>query len=284
MISVVLPAFNEEQAVGDVVASLRRTLEEAGEPFEILVVDDGSDDGTAEAAAAAGAEVIRHPHNVGYGRALKSGILAAQHDTVVICDADGSYPVERIPALVARYREGFDMVVAARLGFRDSPVKSLLRMLLKWLVEYTAGQRVPDVNSGLRVFSKKTVTTHFARLSDSFSFSTSVTLAYLMSRRFVTHEPVPYQRRRGRSKVRLVRDSLRTLQYIVQAVLYHNPLKLFILLSALCVLLAALGFAASAAFGLLSGFLLGIGALLMAIVVFCSGLLADLLKQILDKG
>ena len=284
MISAILPAFNEKQAVGEVVASLRRSLEETGEPFEIVVVDDGSDDGTAEVAAAGGAKVIRHPHNVGYGRALKSGILAAKHDTLVICDADGSYPVERIPALLARYREGYDMVVGARTAFRDSRFKAPLRLLLKWLVQYTAGQRVPDVNSGLRILSKKTLTPHLPRLSDSFSFTTSVTLAYLMSKHFVAYEPVPYRRRKGRSKVRLIRDSLRTLQYIVQAVLYHNPLKLFILLSAVCVLLAALGFAASATLGLLSGFLLGIGSLLMAILVFCCGLLADLLKQILDRS
>lgn len=283
MITVLLPAFNEEDAVAETVEAVRSALASAGiEPFEIVVVDDGSSDRTAARAEGAGARVVRHPHNVGYGRAIKNGILAASHDTVAICDADGTYPVERLPELVTRYREGFDMVVGARQGYRDSLFKAPLRRILRWLVEYTAGRHIPDVNSGLRVFSRRTIEPYLPTLCDTFSLTTSLTLAYLMTSRFVTYVPVPYHSRRGRTKVRLFRDSLRTLQYIVQAVIYYNPLKLFVLFSAGCVGLAALGFLGSATLGLFSGFLLGIGGLLVALIVFCVGLLADLLKQILS--
>lgn len=284
MISVVIPAFNEAEGVGQTVEEVVAAL--AGErESEILVVDDGSSDDTAEIAERAGATLLRHPHNGGYGKSLKDGIRAARHDTIVICDADGSYPPEAIPELVTAYRsDGFDMVVGARQNYRDSLWKAPLRRVLKWLVEYTVGRRVPDVNSGLRVFSREAVLPFLPTLSDSFSFTTSLTLAYMMSRRFVAYRPVPYRRRRGASKVRLLRDSLRTLQYIVQAVLYYNPLKIFILLSALCLLLALAGGLLRLGSGSAFGLWLGVGGLLTAVLVFCLGLLAELLKQILDRA
>ncbi len=284
MISVVLPAYNEEQAIAESVGQVRTVLTQAGVgEFEVIVVDDGSTDRTGELAQAAGARVLRHPHNVGYGRALKSGIQAARHDTVVISDADGTYPIDRIPELLAELEKGFDMVVGARTGYRESIFKAPLRRILKWLVEYTTGRRIPDVNSGLRVFRKPTILPYLSTLCDTFSFTTSLTLAFMMSSRFVAHVPIPYDARKGETKVRLLRDSLRTLQYIVQAVLYYNPLKIFVLLTSLCLLLSLLGFLGSALFDLLSGYLIGIGSFLVALLVFCLGLLADLLKQIMDK-
>ncbi len=175
------------------------------------------------------------------------------------------------------------MVVGARIGYRESIGKRLLRRLLRWLVEYTASRRIPDVNSGFRVLSKETVHPHFKTLCDTFSFTTSLTLAYAMSNRFVAYVPVDYRSRKGRSKIRLFTDSARTLQYIAQTIIYHNPLKIFVLFSLICVGLSILGFVGSAGLGLLSGFLLGIGGLLLALLVFSLGLLADLLKQILEK-
>lgn len=284
MITVVLPAYNEEAAVAETVTELDRQLTGAGFPeFEILVVDDGSSDGTAELARRAGATVVRHPERAGYGRSLKRGIAEAKNDTVVICDADGTYPAEDLPKLLARFDTGFDMVVGKRSRFRDSPGKSALRRILRWLVEYTTGRRVPDVNSGLRVFSKRTVEPYLPTLSNTFSFTTSLTLAYMMTGRFVGYEPIGYRKRKGESKTRIFRDSLRTLQYILQALVYYNPLKLFILFSLACVLLAGVSFLGSWLLGLLSGFLLGIGALLVALIVLCFGLLAELLRQILSK-
>ncbi|MFQ5527020.1 MAG: glycosyltransferase family 2 protein [Thermoanaerobaculia bacterium] len=282
-ISVLLPAFNEEQAVAQTVHRITEVMQANDLEGEIVVIDDGSHDKTAELAEAAGAQVHRHPHNIGYGRALKRGISIASHDTLVICDADGTYPVEEIPALLAKYDDGFDMIIGARTGFRDGWFKAPLRRFLRWLVEYTCGRRIEDVNSGLRVFDRRTVTSYLPTLCDTFSFTTSLTLAYNMTGRFVGDVPIDYRRRKGRTKVRLVRDSLRTLQYIVQAIIYYNPLKLFLLFSGMCVFLAGVGFLGSATLDLRSGFPLGIGGLLIALIVFCFGLLADLLRQILSK-
>jgi glycosyltransferase involved in cell wall biosynthesis len=282
MISVVIPAYNEAAGIGSVLDELRQIL---GAPqlagAQIIVVDDGSADATAERATAGGAHlVVRHAHNLGYGRSIKDGIAAATHDVIVIADADGSYPVAEIPRLVQRFHDGFDMVVGARSGpnYQESAIKAPLRGILKFLVEFTAGRRVPDVNSGMRVFSKATVSMYVRHLSNSFSFTTSLTLAYMLTGRFVTYEPIDYRPRIGTTNVRLVRDSLRTLQYIVHSITIFNPIKLFLLLSLACALIAVVCFVLTMADFFPGGGIATVLALLAAIVVFALGLLADLIQ------
>ncbi len=282
MISVVVPAFNEEDAIAPTVAAIRAMLDSSGwTDGEIIVVDDGSTDLTAERAVEAGARVVRHPANGGYGCSLKDGIRAAKHDLIAITDADGTYPIDRIPSLAARVQAGFDMAVGARQGeaYRESALKHPLRILLKFLVEFTAGQKVPDPNSGLRVFRRSGIVEHFPALSQGFSFTTSATLAYMSTGKFVVYEPIPYAKRVGTTKVRLLRDSLRTLQFIVQAILFHNPLKLF-----LCVTLAALIFAAISAVvaAIVGGWVAWAFVLLGLLVAALScliGLVADMIRQ-----
>ena len=163
--------------------------------------------------------VTRHPRNAGYGRSLKTGIEVARFETVFVADANLIYTLESMFELLAEFRKRFDMVVGARTGghFRESAVKAPMRAFLRFLVEYASGSSIPDVNSGLRVFAKSAVMRHFSRLSNGFSFTTSLTLAYLMTGRFVAWHPIPYRGRKGRTKLRLFRDSLRTLQYVVES-------------------------------------------------------------------
>jgi len=278
-VTVVIPAYNEERAIATMVERVRAALAHCPE-LEIIVVDDGSTDRTAANAEAAGARVLTHPHNTGYGRSLKDGIAAARHDTIAITDADGTYQVERLPALLARLTEGFDMVVGARTGANyDQRGMGQLRRVLTFLVEFTAGRHVPDVNSGLRVFRRSTIVGYFGQLCDTFSFTTSLTLAYLMTGRFVDYTPIAYGTRIGDTKVRLFRDTLRTLQYIVQGIVYYNPVKMFLLLAAGCGSVAAVAAVIAALSGSAIGWLLaGIG-VLAAILVFGLGLVADLLRQ-----
>jgi len=280
--SIVIPAYNEEQGIEATLDRAHAAALAGGIPFEIIVVDDGSTDRTA-AMAASRARVVRHPHNLGYGRSLKDGISAASHDVIVIVDADRTYPIEDLPRLLRPLSDGFDMVVGARSGehYRGIGVKGPLRGFLTFLVEFTTGRAVPDVNSGFRVFSRGTAMKYFSQLCDTFSFTTSLTLAYMMTGRFVTYVPISYDARAGHTKVRLFRDGLRTLQYIVQAILYYNPIKIFLLLAAAALGATILGALAAAAFGPLLLFVTA--GVLGAIGIFALGLLADLLRQIMTK-
>ena len=282
-VSVIIPAFNETGAIGRTINEIQNVFQGISVNCEIIVVNDGSTDATPEEARAAGARVISHPHNIGYGRSLKTGISAAQYDTILITDADATYPPKHIPELLETYRRGYDMVVGARRGghYRESAFKFTLRALLKFLVEFTAGRSIPDINSGMRIFSKQTVLPYFHNLCDTFSFTTSMTLAYMMTSRFVTYQPIDYDKRVGQTKVKLFRDSLRTLQFIVEAILFYNPIKIFIVFSLLLLIGSAGFFTLAFLFKLNSAFYLGIGSILAAIIMFGLGLQSVLLSKLL---
>jgi glycosyltransferase involved in cell wall biosynthesis len=285
-VSIVIPALNEEDAITQTVKDVQKTLSDANiVDFEVLVVDDGSTDATAERAVAAGAHVVKHVHNLGYGRSLKTGIAAAQNDTIVISDADGTYPIVEIPRLVEIYSKGYDMVVAQRTGehYHESAIKSRLRGILRGIVEFFAERPVLDVNSGLRVFSRRTIQRYVGRLCDTFSFTTSVTLAYMMTGKTVVYIPCDYHSRIGQTKVKMFKDTVKTFQYILQAAIYYNPLRLFALASFFTIALGAVLMIISLAFGgLTSFFALSLGSILLGITFFVLGLIADLLRQGFD--
>lgn len=231
-ISIVIPAYNEEGSIGQVIQSLKDVTRNAGLVAEILVVVDGATDKTAAEAAAAGARVVEHPQNYGYGRSLKTGIIECQHDLIVITDADGTYPCNRIPDLV-KLSEKYHMVVGARTGkyYQGSLTKRFGRFVFRWLSEFAAGQRIPDINSGLRVFRRQEILPFFSVISSGFSFTTTCTLVYLLNDYFVNYTPIEYHRRTGKSKVRHIRDGLRAFQIIVEAILRCNPIKIFLCLA-----------------------------------------------------
>jgi glycosyltransferase involved in cell wall biosynthesis len=286
MLSVIIPAFDEEDAIGQTVRTVRETLAASDiTAFEIIVIDDGSADRTQEIAATEGACVIRHVHNLGYGRSLKDGIEAARYPAVVITDADGTYPIKDIPRLFALYGEGYHMVVGSRTGknYHQSVIKSPLRWVLQHLVEYTASRKIPDINSGLRIFSRDHARAYLDRLCDTFSFTTSLTLAFMMNGLYVVYVPIDYYKRIGKTKVRLLSDSLRTLQYIAEAAVYYNPLRVFMLLSACLVGAAILLIGLNFFLHTLALFYIAVGCVIISIQTFASGLIATLLKQILQQ-
>lgn len=287
MISVIIPAFDEGGAIAETVNSVKKVLSNDSrfKGFEIIVVDDGSSDGTGDIAKDNGAVVIRHPQNIGYGRALKSGIAAAKNEWIAITDADGTYPIDQIPVLYDEIEKGFDMAVGTRTGeeYRESAFKSPLRKILKFLVEFTAGRKIPDINSGLRIFRKSDAQNFQSQLCDTFSYTTSITLAFMMNTMFISYIDISYYKRVGQTKVRLFRDALVTLQYITQAILYYNPIKLFMLMSVMTVLFGVVTYLISQSLSFVGGYYILIGCILLSILIFALGLLADLLRQIMSK-
>lgn len=239
-LSVVIPALDEERGIGPTLELLQEALGELDTDWEIVVVDDGSRDSTAELARDAGARVVSHPQPGGYGRALKTGIVAARYETIAITDADGTYPVGEIPAMVAML-DGYDMIVGARVGVhfrRRISLLSPLRTSFILLASFVTGTWIPDPNSGLRIFRRSQVLPLLPELPRAFSFTTTLTLIMTLAGCFVRYHPVPYARRIGRSKIRLVRDTLRAAQTILEVTLVHNPLKVFLLLGSACLVSA----------------------------------------------
>lgn len=229
MISFLIPAYNEADAIQNTIRKLKHVADALNLTYEIIVIDDGSKDDTAALAESTGVKVVRQPSNGGYGRALKRGMLEAQYEWCAILDADGTYPIEQFPALLA-YVPCFDMVVGARTGVQywGSLRKRLGRLALLKLVSYVIGTSIPDANSGMRIFRKEIALRHVRRISSGFSFTVTLTLAMFLEEHFVCYVPIEYHKRIGNSKVKLTKDSLRVLQILVQAVLYYNPLKLFL--------------------------------------------------------
>jgi glycosyltransferase involved in cell wall biosynthesis len=233
-VSVVIPAYNEEAAVREQVENVRRVLNSHAVVHEIVVVDDGSQDRTVEEAVKSQARVLRHPANRGYGAALKTGILAAKYDTIVITDADGTYPAEEIPSLVAKL-ETADMVVGARTGaeVHIPSIRKPAKKFLGWLAACIAGQAIPDLNSGLRAFRRECVRQYFSILSNRFSFTTTVTLALLADDYLIAYHPINYYQRVGKSKI-TPRHFMDFTILVLRMAMLFQPLKVFTPLAFFC--------------------------------------------------
>jgi glycosyltransferase involved in cell wall biosynthesis len=229
--TVVIPCYNEEMAIRETVEKLRAALPES-QHYRLIVVNDGSTDGTADILrdmeSREGLQVIHHRTNRGYGAALKTGISQAQGEFVVITDADGTYPNERIPELVAMASD-VDMVVGARIAedveypFIRKVPKVFLRAYASWL----ARENIPDLNSGLRVLRTSVVRKFLRILPDSFSFTTTITLAMHTNGYDVHYEPIGYAARVGRSKIRPIRDTLNFIMLIIRTGTYFAPMRVF---------------------------------------------------------
>ncbi len=285
-LTFVIPVYNEEVAIPSVLESLRRVMRRERLDAEIIVIDDGSTDGTAAAAAADGVRVITIPMNVGYGAAVRRGIEAAAHSRIVIADGDASYPLEYTGEMLRRL-ERFDLVIGRRTG--TTYYRSLLtypfRLLYLLLVWFVVGRRVPDPNSGFRAFRRETIEEFLPVMCQGFSFTTSMTTLYLLSGRTVDYVPIPYRRRLGKSKIKFVRDMLRTGQLLCSVILLYNPIKLFILLAAASVL-AGVGLVVASLLTTDRTALVVSGTLCMLFggVFLCFGFLADLLANLRRQG
>src|SRR3989344_5484308 len=241
--AVIIPVVNEEHALRSLLIALKERLQSMP-ATEIIVVDDGSTDQSGTIASSVeGVRVIRHDINRGYGAAIKTGMLTSSTDLILIIDADGTYPIDRIPALL-KDADSHDMVVGARTG--DRVYHSLLRRMAKWpinrLANYLVNVSIPDLNSGLRVFRKDLACKYLRILPNGFSFTTNITLAFLSDGYRVKYIPINYHKRVGVSKVRPFRDAINYFVLVMRMILFYNPLKFFIPLSILFFLASAASF------------------------------------------
>ncbi len=275
-LTIVIPAFNEERAIGQVIADIRTVC--GSLVHEIIVVDDGSTDGTAAIATAAGCRVIRHSRNRGYGASLKTGIRAAQTDYVLTMDSDGQHHAEDVLKLWNQVGDR-DMVVGQRTSLIHSP---LWRMPGKWLLalmaNYLTGQTIPDLNSGFRLMRRETVLKYIHLCPEGFSFSTTITMALFYRGYDVAYVPIKVEKRIGVSSVRL-RTGLQTLILILRIATLFDPLRIFIPVSAFIGLGGILWGVPYALFGrgVSGGALL---AIMTAIMLFSLGLLCDQISQL----
>lgn len=224
-ISIVIPVFNEAESLPDLLDKIR-ALKIAH--AEILVIDDGSVDGSAEIAFNAGANVVRHPYNIGNGAAVKSGIRAAQGRTLVLMDGDGQHRPEDIPRLLAE-AEGYHMIVGERAkGSKCRFHRNAANICYNFLASYVTRFKVKDLTSGFRVVSRRDALRFIDLLPNTFSYPTTLTLAFLRSGLTIKYVPIQSLYRAGQSKISLLTDGIRFLLIITKIATLFAPFRIFL--------------------------------------------------------
>ncbi|KAA0233663.1 MAG: Undecaprenyl-phosphate 4-deoxy-4-formamido-L-arabinose transferase [Acidimicrobiales bacterium] len=281
-VSIVLPVYNEKDHLVDEVARIRDCMAASPYSYEIIVVDDGSSDGSGDQLREMeGIRLLQFRKNRGSGSARRSGTQAARGRIVVWTDADMTYPNDEIPRLVKEL-EGYDQVVGARTS--EEGTAKFLRVPAKWLIrklaEYLAQTRIPDLNSGFRAFRREVAAQFLHLLPEGFSCVTTITMSFLANGYSVKYVPIDYRKRAGLSKFHWWQDTKRYLTQVVRLILSYNPLRVFAPVGA-ALLLLGLGKLVydwvDKDFRLASNTLLILFAALQVLVV---GLLADLIVRL----
>jgi glycosyltransferase involved in cell wall biosynthesis len=227
-VSVILPAYQEADAIGDVVTNVDRVIKTLDSSYEIIVVDDGSKDGTGQRARDAGARVLVHPYNIGNGGAVKTGMRHAKGEILVMLDADGQHAPEDIPRLLEKL-QSYDMVIGARTADSEKSFhRSLANRIYSWFASYVCGRKIEDLTSGFRAIKAHVARQFACLLPNTFSYPTTLTMAMIRSGYTLAHIPVKAFRRQGRSKIRLFRDGSRFLLIILKIATLYSPMKLFL--------------------------------------------------------
>lgn len=271
-LSIVIPAKNEASGLEMMLPRLRQMYPQA----EVILVNDGSDDATAEVANSHGARVINHPYSKGNGAAIKSGARAASGDVLVFIDGDGQHDPADIARLLERMEEGYDLVVGAREGISSQAglarwgANGLYNRLSSWMV----GQDIKDLTSGLRAVNREKFLEFLYLLPNGFSYPTTSTMAFFRAGYSVAFVPIVVAKRIGKSHIRIGRDGVRFFLIIFKIGTLYSPLKIFfptsVLLAGLGLLNYAYSYFASGRFTNMSTMLL-----LTAVTVFLIGLVSE---------
>lgn len=277
-LAIILPAFNEAQGIEGTLTRVRQVLADFPFSSEIIVVDDGSTDGTGQKAEAAGVRVMTHAWNQGYGAALKTGIRATRAPAVMIMDADATYEPDAIPRLYARL-DGASMVVGTRRLMSDGVawVRRPGKWMLNKFASYLVGRHIPDLNSGQRVMKRDVVLRYMHICPSGFSFTSTITLAMLANGHNVIYEPIDYARRAGRSKIR-ASHFVSFILLVVRSMVLFNPLKVFLPIGGLAFLAGVAKLVEDLYLWNLSE--TAVMAFLSAMTIWAVGLLADMISRL----
>lgn len=228
-LTILLPAYNEAENIGETISNIKALYPD----FEILVVDDASTDDTIPNAMAAGANVWPHPYNMGNGAAIKTGLRCASGDWIIMMDADGQHN----PADIARlleFKDRYDMVVGARTSLSETSLhRDIANTLYNWLATYVTKFKIEDLTSGLRLVKKETVQDYIYLLPNTFSYPSTLTIAYLRSGRSIKYVPIQTAKRSGKSKIKLLQDGTRFFLIIAKIATLFSPLRIFLPISLL---------------------------------------------------
>jgi len=279
-ISVVIPAFNEELAIADVLAELKKVLQAVPWRHEIIVVNDGSTDRTAEIVTGiSDVRLVNNERNLGYGAAIKRGVRAANHNYIALIDADGQHDPKDILKL-AQLAPDNDMVVGARTkashrSWVRKPGLKVLHILANYLVDY----KIPDLNSGLRIIDKEYFNLYKHLFSDSFSLSTTSTLAFLKAGLKIKYVPIITRKRLGKSTVKQGLHGMMTILLILRVIMVFDPLKIFMPSSVVCLAIGVI----FSLYGIIDYGRLpnsGVIIIIVGVMLFFNGLIADQISAV----
>lgn len=241
-VSVIIPAFNEQDSLRETIDKILKVLRNSGSNFELIVVNDGSNDKSKMVLDSINNEkvrVIHHPTNRGYGASLKTGIKNSKHPWILITDADGTYPIDRIPDLISQ-AGNYDMVIGARVGKKvsDTISRAIGRGIIRRFASYVAGEKITDINSGLRIFRRRDALRFWHLFPDGFSFTTTITVASHTIGNSVKYVAIDYYKRSGKSSIKPIRDFIGFTSLIARLALYFRPLKVFAPIATMLFILA----------------------------------------------
>jgi len=272
-ISCIVPVYNEERAIREVLLGLRGFLETQNIDYEIIAVNDGSTDGTKEIVEKIdGIRLINHSNNKGYGASLKSGARHARFEWLIFFDGDGQHRPEYILDCLKK-ADGHEMIIGSRQGFKGPLLRQPGKKILTWIAQYLVGQKIPDINSGFRMVNKICFQQFLHILPNGFSASTTSTLAFLGEGLNVKYIPIEINKRIGKSTVKQVRHGVETILLILRVIMIFNPLKIFFPIS-LFFIVSAIGFLVwdMIVFNMSETTVV---LFMTGIFIFCVGLLAD---------
>lgn len=226
---IIIPAYNEEETIARIIQGLKQTL---GETCKITVVDDASQDKTAEASRSAGARLIQHPYRIGNGACIKTGLRNAKADIVMLMDADNQHLPEDIPKILAQ-TDRFDMVIGSR-EFSKFSFRNLANLFYNNFASYVTLFKIQDLTCGFRAVKRREALKFLYLLPNSFSYPSTLTLAFLKTGRTIKYVPVSSPKRKeGKSKINLFKDGIRFFLIILRIATFFSPLRVFLPISLL---------------------------------------------------